>query len=89
MAHRSRRPRSRTTRRSVVDSGNTWTAATSAPGEIYTPEGRIRAAGAFVRGLRNAARHPLRNEALYPFPRFVAISAGIVVLAWLYEAYIR
>ena len=33
-----------------------WTPATSEPGEIHTPEGRIRSTGAFVRGLRNRRR---------------------------------
>jgi hypothetical protein len=30
-----------------------WQPATSEPGELFTPEGRIRAAGAFGRGLQN------------------------------------
>jgi hypothetical protein len=33
-----------------------WTPATSGPGEIHTPEGRIRSTGAFVRDLRNRRR---------------------------------
>lgn len=28
-----------------------WQPATSAPGEIFTPEGRIRSAGVFARGM--------------------------------------
>jgi hypothetical protein len=32
---------------------NEWSSATSAPGEIFTPEGQIKQAGDFARGLAN------------------------------------
>ena len=49
-------------------SDDTWQAATSAPGEIYTPAGRIRASGAFLSGLvtRDPRRRALQREGLRP-----------------------
>lgn len=50
-----------------------WQPATSKPGELYTPEGQIRAAGAFARGL---VRGDSRNRA---YRRSMVRSALMVV----------
>jgi hypothetical protein len=59
--HRPSQPASTSDRRS-------WQAATSEPGEIYTPGGRIKAAGGFLAGVlsRDPRRRELRNEGLRP-----------------------
>jgi hypothetical protein len=51
-----------------------WQPATREPGELFTPEGRIRAAGAFARGLKS----PDRRLAAY---RRSMIRAAAVVIA--------
>jgi hypothetical protein len=59
-----------------------WQPATSLPGELYTPEGQIKATGAFVRGLRNRDprlreyRRSMRSTAL----AFIGIAAVIVAM---------
>ena len=50
-----------------------WQPATSAPGELYTPEGQIRAAGAFARGI---TRGDSRNRA---YRRSMMRSAAMVI----------
>jgi hypothetical protein len=50
-----------------------WQPATSEPGELFTPEGRIRAAGAFGRGLQN------RDPRLKAYRRSMMRVGGIVV----------
>ena len=49
-------------------SDDTWQAATSEPGEIYTPSGSIRASGALLRGAlsRDPRRRALQREGLRP-----------------------
>jgi len=51
-----------------------WQPATSEPGELFTPEGRIRAAGAFGRGLQN--RDPRRKA----YRRSMMGVGGIVIV---------
>lgn len=55
--------------------GFEWTPATSAPGELYTVEGRIEAVGAFTRGLKND------DPRLRPYRRQMWRS-GLLVLAF-------
>jgi hypothetical protein len=57
--NRRRNAAKRGRRRKVSQQGHPsmpWTPATSEPGEIYTPQGGIRAAGALARGLKNRRR---------------------------------
>jgi len=65
-----------------------WQPATSKPGELYTPEGQIRAAGAFARGLvrgdtRNSAyrRSMMRSAAMV-----IAMAIGLIVVIALVSA---
>jgi hypothetical protein len=50
-----------------------WQPATSAPGELFTIEGRIRAAGAFARGLQN------RDARLAAYRRSMTRVAAVVL----------
>jgi hypothetical protein len=50
-----------------------WQPATSEPGELFTVEGRIRAAGAFARGLQN------RDRRLAAYRRSMARVAAVVI----------
>jgi hypothetical protein len=50
-----------------------WQPATSEPGELFTPEGRIRAAGALGRGLQN------RDPRLKAYRRSMMRVGGIVI----------
>ncbi len=58
-----------------------WTPAFSEPGEIFTPEGQIKQAGAFARGLTN------QDPRLKPYRRqmwataFGIIGVGIALIA--------
>jgi hypothetical protein len=63
---------------------NEWQPATSRPGEVFTPEGQVRSAGAFARGLAHsdprlrAYRRSMWRTAI----AFIAIGvAAVVVLA--------
>ena len=52
-----------------------WQPATSEPGELFTVEGRIRAAGAFARGLQN------RDPRLVAYRRSMRrVAAAVVAL---------
>jgi hypothetical protein len=65
-----------------------WQPATSAPGELHTPEGRARAAGNFVRNLKHRDprgadyRSGMRRTGL----TFVGIGGLLVAIAVLYTA---
>ena len=71
------------------DGEDAWTPATSRPGELYTVEGRIRATGAFARGLRNrdprgtAYRRSMRRMALGFLLTAAALVAAAVLIAVL------
>ena len=60
-----------------------WQPATSRPGELFTVEGKIRAAGVFSRGVKNrdprlkAYRRSMRRTALV----FVGIAVLVVTIA--------
>jgi|LakMenE18May11ns_1017448.scaffolds.fasta_scaffold9535172_1 hypothetical protein len=62
---------------------DTWQPATSAPGEIYTPAGRVRASGALLSGLvtRDPRRRALQREGLRPLLFMLPLVAlvGVVV----------
>jgi hypothetical protein len=60
---------SKATDRSLTD----WQPATSEPGELFTVQGEIRAAGAFARGLRN------RDARLAPYRRSMVRVAAVVL----------
>jgi hypothetical protein len=51
-----------------------WQPATSEPGQVYTPEGQIKAVGAFMRGLHD----PNPRVAVY---RRAGIRMGLMVMA--------
>jgi hypothetical protein len=72
-------------RKPCPHSGDTWQAATSQPGEIYTPSGRIRASGAFLSGLlsRDPRRRALRNEGLRPLLFMLPITVACCVVVSL------
>jgi hypothetical protein len=59
-----------------------WQPATSRPGEMFTPEGRIRGAGVFARGIKNrdprlrAYRRSMFGVALV----FVGIAVLVVIV---------
>jgi hypothetical protein len=63
-----------------------WQPATSEPGELFTPEGRIRAAGAFARGLQSrdprlvAYRRSMRRvgAAIVAVGGFAAVVAALL-----------
>jgi hypothetical protein len=61
----------------------TWQPATSRPGELFTIEGRIAAAGAFARGLRNQDPRlsSYRRSMLRIAGGFVVAAAEIAALA--------
>jgi len=50
-----------------------WQPATSEPGELFTIEGRIRAAGVFARGLKT------RDARLAPYRRSMVRIAAVVL----------
>ena len=69
---------------------DTWQPATSAPGEVYTPAGRVRASGAFLSGLvtRDPRRRALQREGLRPLlfmlPLVALIGVAISLLMRLF-----
>ena len=69
----SRRLRSRPVPHTPHESVTDWQPATSEPGELFTIEGRIRAAGAFARGLQN------RDPRLAAYRRSMMRVAAVVV----------
>ena len=82
-----RKKRAAPEHRRVVQAGsqsdNTWQAATSEPGEIYTPAGSIRASGALFSGLvsRDPRRRALQREGLRPLLFMLPLVAlvGVVI----------
>ena len=63
--------------------------ATSQPGEIHTPTGRIRAAGSFARGARNLRGHPLRSEMKGALVFFAVALPVVAFLAWMLDQLLR
>lgn len=59
-----------------------WQPATSAPGELLTPAGRLRAQGAFLRNLRRSTpRHREHRRAMRrPAWFFLALAAIVLAL---------
>jgi hypothetical protein len=63
-----------------------WSPATSKPGEVYTPEGQIKSAGAFARGLTNhdprarKYQRSMMRPGLYVLALAVAFVAAVVLL---------
>ena len=63
-----------------------WQPATSEPGEVYTAEGRIAAAGVFARGLRRrdprgaAYRRSMARTGLWFVATAVALAAVLIVV---------
>ena len=67
---------------------DTWQPATSAPGELYTPEGQIRAAGSFWRGLRRddpGTRH-YRRSMYRPALAFIGLAVAFVAIVSVLRA---
>ena len=62
---------------------DTWQPATSAPGEIYTSAGRVRASGALLSGLvtRDPRHRALQREGLRPLLFMLPLVAmtGVVI----------
>lgn len=83
-------PQQRSTAHTGSRSDDTWQAATSAPGEIYTPAGSIRASGALLRGLlsRDPRRRALQREGLRPLlfilPLIVLVGVAVSLLMQLF-----
>ena len=58
-----------------------WSPATSAPGEIFTPEGQIKQAGAFARGLKNddPRAKAYRRSMMKPGLVIVGLAVGLMI----------
>ncbi|MCU1390061.1 MAG: hypothetical protein JWL72_3399 [Ilumatobacteraceae bacterium] len=73
------------------DDAEDWSPATSEPGELYTVEGRIRAMGSFVRGVKNhdprvkAYRRSMRRAALMVCAVAGGLIAAVAVVAALFN----
>jgi len=65
-----------------------WQPATSAPGELYTPEGQIKAVGAFARGLKdpNPRRRRYRNSMIRTGLAIAGVAVLLVVAIALLDA---
>jgi hypothetical protein len=65
-----------------------WTPATSKPGEVFTPEGQIKLAGAFARGLMNKDPRARKYQRSMMRPGLVVlgIAVGFVVAVILLTA---
>jgi hypothetical protein len=61
-----------------------WTPATSEPGEIHTPQGSIRAAGALARGLKNRRRILRAGDGLLGLVYQLLMVAGFFVALALF-----
>jgi hypothetical protein len=76
-------PQQRSAVQAGTRNGDNWQAATSAPGEIYTPAGSIRASGALLRGVlsRDPRRRALQREGLRPLLFILPLIAlvGVVI----------
>lgn len=66
-----------------------WSPATSQPGEIFTPLGTARSAGAAARGLRDWRRNPLRGEIGRQMRWLAATGALIVLFVWVLDHLLR
>jgi hypothetical protein len=70
---------------------DTWTPATSEPGELYTIEGRIRSVGAFARGLTNRNprgkryRSEMQRTGLWVGLGAIALVGAVAVLSALFS----
>jgi hypothetical protein len=65
-----------------------WQPATSAPGELFTPEGQIRAARSFWRGMRrnDPGTRRYRRSMYGPALVFIGIGIAFVVIASVLQA---
>ncbi|MEI8241129.1 MAG: hypothetical protein WCI22_17085 [Actinomycetota bacterium] len=67
-----------------------WEPATSKPGEMYTPEGQIKAFGALARGLKNddprsrRYRHQMQRTGLLIVGCAIALVAAIAIVTALF-----
>ena len=68
-----------------------WNPATSNPGEIFTPEGQIKQAGAFARGLKNddPRLRPYRRQMWGTGLAIVGIGIALIVLVSVVAAVLR
>jgi hypothetical protein len=71
--------------RAPDEPGSDWQPATSQPGEIFTVEGRIGAAGAFARGLKSGDRRlrEYRRSMMRVAGAALGIGAAVALLAVL------
>ena len=59
-----------------------WTPATGQPGELYTPEGKIKASRVFWRNLRNRDRSTPEQRSMMRIGGYIVVgSLGFIVLA--------
>lgn len=67
---------------------DSWQPATSAPGELYTPEGQIRAAASISRGFRNndPRIRPYRRSMNRPALAFVGLAIAFAVIVTVLQA---
>jgi hypothetical protein len=57
-----------------------WQPNWAKPGEMYTPEGRIKAAGAFARGLKNTDPRTKRYRRQMQRTGLLIIAAAVAVI---------
>lgn len=62
-----------------MDERPEWTPATSEPGELFTPEGRIKSAGAFAAGWKN--RDPRGSDYRRSMMRSALMAVAMIVVA--------
>jgi hypothetical protein len=62
-----------------MDDRPEWTPATSEPGEMYTPEGRVKSAGAFASGWKN--RDPRGKSYRRSMMRSALMAMAMIVVA--------
>ncbi len=70
------------------DDDDTWQPATSAPGELYTFEGQLKASRSFLRGLRRddpGTRH-YRRSMYRPALAFIGLAVAFVVIVSVLRA---
>ena len=66
-----------------------WTPASGAPGELYTPEGRIKASGAFWRNLTRRAHTTPEQQSMVRIGSYLVVGViGFIVLAVLISAFL-
>ena len=67
---------------------NEWSSATSAPGEVFTPEGQIKQAGDFARGLTNKdpRAKAYRRQRMKPGLVIIGLAFAFVAIVVLVNA---